>query len=128
MAGPEPGSPSKSAGGPPEDPPRTDFAGKLVLGLGNPTGIQAGTQVRLASARFEGVFPVPRSAVVHQDGTERVWVIGGTGGRRAELRAVELASDDPETALVARGLRSGDTVILDPPASLKPGSEVATLP
>ena len=98
-------------------------SGRFVVDLVGAKEIAPGTQVRLASERFESVFPVPHSAVVHQDGAERVWVISGAG-RNAEMRAIELASTDPDLALISHGLRTGESVIVDPPASLKSGGEV----
>jgi multidrug efflux pump subunit AcrA (membrane-fusion protein) len=97
--------------------------GKLAVDLVAGAALAPGTPVRLASARYENVFPVPREAVLHQDGADRVWVISGAG-RTAEMRAVEVASTEPGFALVSRGIRTGEAVIVDPPASLQNGGEV----
>jgi hypothetical protein len=97
--------------------------GKLAVDLQGGGAIAPGTPVRLASARYENVFPVPQSAILHQEGGERVWVISGAG-RNAEIRAIEVASTDKGFALVSRGLRTGESVIVDPPASLRSGGEI----
>jgi hypothetical protein len=120
---PGPSPPPTAAGSVVEEPIHPDFEGKLVLGLPAGTTIPAGTQVRLASARFESVFPVPQSAVVSQDGADRVWVLTAAG-HRADVRPVEVASTEKGIALIARGIRSGDAVLVDPPASLKSGDPV----
>ena len=84
-------------------------------------GVAPGTQVRLASARFDGVFPVPRSALVHDastdKGIDRVWIFSATTNT-AESRAVELTATVDDLALVSRGVSAGDSVIIDPPAWL----------
>jgi len=120
---PAPVPPPTAAGSVVEEPVHPDFEGKLVLGLPAGTTIPAGTQVRLASARFESVFPVPQSAVVSQDGADRVWVLTAAG-HHADVRPVEVASTEKGIALITRGIRSGDAVLVDPPASLKGGDPV----
>jgi hypothetical protein len=87
--------------------------------------VAPGTQVRLASARFDGVFPVPRSAVTHETvgdrALDRVWLASGATPA-AESRGVELAGTVEQQALIARGLAAGDSVIVDPPAGLINGT------
>jgi hypothetical protein len=61
--------------------------------------------------------------VVSQDGADRVWVLTAAG-HRADVRPVEVASTEKGIALIARGIRSGDAVLVDPPASLKSGDPV----
>jgi UDP-3-O-[3-hydroxymyristoyl] glucosamine N-acyltransferase len=51
------------------------------------------------------------------------------GGRRvAESRAVELGASIDALALIAHGIAVGDAVIVDPPVTLKTGSEVEVVP
>ena len=98
-----------------------------------------GTAVNLASARFDGVFPLPRTAVVHDDdagaaagasGAARpgnhVWVVSSSGDA-AEKRAVEVASTVDALALISHGLEAGDSVIVDPPADLKAGAPISVI-
>ena len=107
-------------------PPGAPDAALTVDLLGVPD-IAPGTAVHLASARFDGVFPVPRAALVHEDppgkGGARVWVVGPNGDT-VEGRAVEVAATVDELALVAHGLAAGDAVVVDPPASLSNGAAV----
>lgn len=102
--------------------------GALAVDLGAASGVAPGTAVRLASARFDGVFPVPRSAIVHdvagQPPGDRVWVVSAAT-QVAESRAVELApASSPEPAFVTRGLATGDAVVVDPSPDLVVGGQV----
>ena len=86
--------------------------------------VPAGTAVRLALARYDGVFPVPRSALIlAARGGDEIYVIAA-GTTTAERRAVQLAADEGGLVLVSQGIRVGDAVIVDPPASLASGGEV----
>ncbi len=64
---------------------------------------------------------VPKSAVRQQDGRDIVMVVADA---RAERRAVTVASQAGEDAVVSAGLTAGERVILDPPAALKDRSPV----
>jgi hypothetical protein len=96
---------------------------RLAVDLIGATVVVPGTQVRLASARHDGVFPVPRSALVQEGGVDRLWIASGDG-KVAESRVVEVAAPLDDLALVARGIAVGDAVIVDPPADLKDGTEI----
>ena len=96
---------------------------RLVVDLTNAGAVTPGTQVRLASARYDAVFPVPRAAVVRQGETDRVWIAAG-GGRAANSRPIETAATIDDLALISRGLSVGDAVIVDPPGTLKDGAEI----
>jgi len=97
----------------------------LAVDLPAAAGVSPGTVVRLASARFDGVFPIPRKAVVRSAGagSDRVWVVS-EATQAADSRPVELAPSSGELALVSRGLAAGDVVIVDPPADLAGGIQV----
>ncbi len=101
----------------------TDDSTKLAVDLAGVNAARPGTQVRLASARYDGVFPVPRSALARLDGSDRFWVVSG-GGTIAESRVAELAAVVDDLGLIARGISVGESVIVDPPAGLANGSEV----
>jgi multidrug efflux pump subunit AcrA (membrane-fusion protein) len=94
----------------------------LAVGVGNASGVAPGTQVRLASARYDGVYPVPRSALVRDGEATRLWV--ATAAHAASSRTVEVAATIDELALVSRGLGVGDAIIIDPPLSLREGTEI----
>lgn len=100
---------------------------RLAVDLVGAAGVTPGTQVRLASARYDGVFPVPRSALVREGNVDHVWVVSG-GGRFAERRTVETVGTVDELGLVAHGIAVGDAVIVDPPATLKGGAEISVAP
>jgi len=121
--------PATAAAGTAVPPPST---APLAVDLPAAAGVSPGTVVRLASARFDGVFPIPRKAVVHgaagtaAGGSDRVWVVS-EATQAADSRAVELAPSNGEPALVTRGLAAGDMVIVDPPADLASGVQVNVL-
>ncbi|MBC8132847.1 MAG: hypothetical protein H7X95_07685 [Deltaproteobacteria bacterium] len=101
-------------------------ASRLAVDLVGAAGVVPDTQVRLASARYDGVFPVPRAGLVREgsaDTAAHVWVVSG-GGRFAERRTVEVVDTVDDLALVAHGIAVGDAVLVDPPATLKAGSEI----
>jgi RND family efflux transporter MFP subunit len=68
---------------------------------------------------------VPRGAVVQRGGVTGVFV---AEGGKAILRMVSLEEDRPENPLVLSGLKSGDRVILDPPAEMEVGAPVEARP
>jgi multidrug efflux system membrane fusion protein len=94
----------------------------LTVDLQSSAAVAAGAQVRLASGRYDGVFPVPRSAVGRDAAGAHLWVLSAAGV--ATMRPVEVADTVGQLALVNRGLRVGDTVIVDPPAGLGDGARV----
>ncbi|MDX2018643.1 MAG: hypothetical protein SF187_00275 [Deltaproteobacteria bacterium] len=89
----------------------TDAEDTVVVEL--PAGVQGnpGQAVSLAKARFDGVFAVPASAVLHVGNSERLFVAAPSG--RVEVRAVAIADRTEREALIAQGLDVGDAVILD---------------
>jgi multidrug efflux pump subunit AcrA (membrane-fusion protein) len=86
------------------------------------TSIPPGTQVRLASGRWDGVFPVPRTAVAHGSSGDHLWVATPAG--TANRRPVAVAAAVGDLVLVSGGLRAGEAVIVDPPAVLHDGMPV----
>jgi len=97
---------------------------RLSVDLAGPDAVAPGTQVRLASARYDGVFPVPAAAIVHEGGDiDHVWIVSG-GGRFAERRTVEVLATVDALGLIAHGIAIGDAVVVDPPATLKAGAEI----
>ena len=97
---------------------------RLALDLAGATSVLAGTQVRLASARYDGVFPVPASALAREGGVDHLWVVSGAS-QRAENRVVEVAATVDGLVLVAHGIGVGDAIVIDPPAGLKTGGEIS---
>jgi multidrug efflux pump subunit AcrA (membrane-fusion protein) len=68
---------------------------------------------------------VPRAAIVQRGGVTGVFV---AEGGHAVLRLVSLDEDRPSSPQVLSGLKSGDAVILDPPADLTVGAPVEVRP
>jgi hypothetical protein len=100
-----------------------DAAGKkLEVELPPAGGLAVGQSLRLARARYDGVFPIPRTAVVRVGDTDRVYVAGHGG--IAEPRAVTLADSDTGEALVSQGIDVGDQVIVNPPPDLNDGERI----
>lgn len=66
---------------------------------------------------------VPPEALLSRDGGPAVFV---AAEGRAELRPVKLGPDAGKFRLVTEGLKSGESVVLSPPADLKPGAAITT--
>jgi hypothetical protein len=96
-------------------------ANTIEIPLPGDVGLVSGQPLRLARRRYDAVFPVPAGAVVADGDGKAVWIAGRDG--TAERRAVTVA-DLADDALVTDGLRVGDEVIVDPPATLRAGARV----
>jgi hypothetical protein len=95
---------------------------KFIVTLPNDGGLVTGQQLHLARKRFDGVFPLPLSAVQTMTETDaKIWVAAPNG--TAEQRNVIVAESRDE-ALVSQGLNVGDEVIAEPPRDLQPGTLV----
>ncbi|HVR03630.1 MAG TPA: hypothetical protein VMT47_15945 [Polyangia bacterium] len=95
---------------------------KFIVTLPNDGGLVTGQQLHLARKRFDGVFPLPLSAVQTLTETDaKIWVAAPNG--TAEQRNVVVAESRDE-ALVSQGLNVGDEVIVEPPRDLQPGTLV----
>jgi multidrug efflux pump subunit AcrA (membrane-fusion protein) len=124
---------------PPLPPGAAPVDGPLTVDVVGAPDLAPGTAVNLASARFDGVFPLPKTAVVHDENggstggaagaaraVDHVWVVSA-GGDSAEKRAVEVASTVEALALISHGLEAGDSVIVDPPADLRAGATISVV-
>lgn len=65
---------------------------------------------------------VPKSAVFQENGHDQVWVIGPKG--RIARRQVEVAMTTDALARVEEGLSSGESVVINPPKTLRDGETV----
>ncbi len=79
----------------------------------------------------EGIKPVmalgiPRSAVLSDQQGDYVYVLGD--GNKAEQRRVKLGQSTPAVAVIADGLKEGDTVIAEGIQKVRPGTVVAAAP
>jgi hypothetical protein len=85
-------------------------------------GWTAGQPLRLARARYDGVFPIPRAAIVRVGDTDRLYV--AAAAQIAEPRAITIADSDAEEVLVSQGIDVGDQVIIDPGPDLRDGTPI----
>ena len=80
---------------------------------------------------LEGVQPIqaltmPRAAVLSDQQGSYVWVVGD--GNKVERRQVTLGQSTAETAVIASGLKEGETVVVDGVQRVRPGLVVAPAP
>jgi hypothetical protein len=65
---------------------------------------------------------VPKSAVFEESGHAYTWVVDNDA--RVTRRQVEVATTNDELARVESGLKSGETVVINPPKTLRPNEVV----
>ena len=80
---------------------------------------------------LQGVEPIqalgiPRAAILSDQQGSYVWVVGD--GNKVEQRRVQLGQSTPETAVIASGLKEGETVVVDGVQRARPGIVVAPAP
>jgi multidrug efflux pump subunit AcrA (membrane-fusion protein) len=66
---------------------------------------------------------VPGAAIVERDGKDVAFALA-EDGERVELREVEVGRTLGDDRQVVSGLSAGETVVLDPPATLADGARV----
>lgn len=69
----------------------------------------------------KSALTVPRSAIREDNGRDVAWVVKDG---KAERRAITTAGSTADPAAVTAGLSSGESVVLNPPASLTDGASV----
>lgn len=69
------------------------------------------------------VMMVPRAALVARDGRDRVWVVHGETVEETTVERGAVAGG-AELVIIRGGLKSGDRVVVDPPANLYAGARV----
>jgi multidrug efflux pump subunit AcrA (membrane-fusion protein) len=80
--------------------------------------------VESPTAASGGVVMVPKAALVEMPGMPRmVWVLDQQTST-AEMRHLRLGSENGDSVEVLEGLRPGDRVLVNPPASIKDGVKV----
>ena len=98
---------------------------RLEVELPPSAGILLGQPLLLARVRYDGVFPVPRSAIVRVGDTDRVFVVGP--GNVAQARAITIADADPDEVVLSQGIDVGDRVVVDPPSDLHDGTALTVM-
>ncbi len=80
---------------------------------------------------LQGVEPIqalaiPRAAILSDQQGNYVWVVAE--GNKAEQRRVQLGQSTPDTAVIASGLKEGETVVVDGVQRVRPGVVVNPAP
>jgi len=92
---------------------------KFIVTLPTDAGLVTGQQLHLARKRYDGVFPLPLSAVETVSQTDgKIWVAAPNG--TAEQRNISIAEQRDEV-LVAAGINVGDEIIVEPRPGRTPG-------
>jgi hypothetical protein len=94
----------------------------VVIDLAPDPAVTAGKPVRVARARFDGVFVLPASALVPTKGSDHRVFVAKDG--HAEPTAVVIADQTSTDIVVSQGLEPGSAVILDPPPTLSPRESI----
>jgi multidrug efflux pump subunit AcrA (membrane-fusion protein) len=84
--------------------------------------VTAGKPVRLARARFDGVFVLPATALAPTKGADRRVYVVKDG--KVESYAVVLADQSPTEIVVSQGLEPGSAVVVEVPRELRPRAAV----
>jgi multidrug efflux pump subunit AcrA (membrane-fusion protein) len=98
----------------------------LLIDLPSEAPLAAGKPVRLAKARYDGVFVLPASALVPTKGSDRRVYVVRDG--RAESYAVVLADQTPGEIVVTQGIEPGSEVVAEVPPGLRPKAAVKAVP
>ncbi len=101
-------------------------------------GLQAGapgdrelSDGQFVTVTLQGVDPVvqlaiPRAGVLSDQQGSYVWVVGD--GNKAEQRRIQLGQSTPDQAVIAAGLKEGETVVVDGVQRVRPGAVVNPAP
>jgi multidrug efflux pump subunit AcrA (membrane-fusion protein) len=98
----------------------------VAIDLPNDPAVAVGKPVRVARARFDGVFVLPASALVPSKGPDHRVYVARDG--HAEPTAVILVDQTPTEIVVSQGLEPGSAVIVDAPATLRPRTLIRQAP
>ncbi len=89
------------------------------------------TDGQFVTVLLQGVAPVvqlaiPRASVLSDQQGSYVWVVGDSN--KAEQRRIQLGQSTPDQAIIAAGLKEGETVIVDGVQRVRPGAVVNPAP
>jgi hypothetical protein len=98
----------------------------VLVDLPADAAVSAGKPVRLAKARYDGVFVLPASALAPTKGSDRRVYVVKDG--HVESYAVVLADQSPTEIVVKQGLEPDSPVVVDVPANLRPRAAVRATP
>jgi multidrug efflux pump subunit AcrA (membrane-fusion protein) len=97
----------------------------VSVDLPSDPAMAAGRPVRVAKARFDGVFVLPASALAPTKGADRRVYVVKDG--HVESYAVVLADQNASEIVVKQGLEPESPVVVDVPANLRPRAAVRVL-
>jgi multidrug efflux pump subunit AcrA (membrane-fusion protein) len=98
----------------------------VLVDLPADPAVSAGKPVRVAKARYDGVFVLPSTALVPSTGSDRrVFVVKGG---LAESYAVVLVDQTPTEIVIGQGLEPESAVVVDAPPELRSRTKVRPLP
>jgi multidrug efflux pump subunit AcrA (membrane-fusion protein) len=98
----------------------------VLVDLPADPAVTAGKPVRVAKARYDGVFVLPASALAATKGADRRVYVVKDG--HVESYAVVLADQNPTEIVVKQGLEPDSPVVVDVPANLRPRAAVRATP
>lgn len=97
----------------------------------NDPGARELSDGEFVTVTLEGVEPIqalaiPRTAILSDQQGNYVWVVGD--GNKVEQRRVQLGQSTPDTAVIASGLKEGESVVVDGVQRVRPGAVVNPAP
>lgn len=97
----------------------------------NDPGARELSDGEFVTVTLEGVEPIqalaiPRTAILSDQQGNYVWVVGD--GNKVGQRRVQLGQSTPDTAVIASGLKEGESVVVDGVQRVRPGAVVNPAP
>jgi RND family efflux transporter MFP subunit len=111
---------------PQADPATRTIQVKVSLDQPPPEMILGATVTGRISLASEPVVEIPGSALADTDGRPAVWVVNPRD-QTVALRQVRVTRYEPETVIIAQGLRNGEVVVTAGIQALRPGQKVRLL-
>ena len=111
---------------PQADPATRTIPVKVALDAPPPEMRLGATVTGRISLASEPVVEIPGSALTDTEGRPAVWVVNPRD-QTVALRTVRVARYEPETVIIASGLRDGDVVVTAGVQALRPGQKVKLL-
>jgi len=99
---------------------------RILPDMGIKVAFLAEAEAAAAGARAARIVRIPRAAIRGGQGEEIVFVV--SGGNTLERRAVKVAAGADDPAEIVAGLSAGERVVVEGPAELAAGVEIAERP
>jgi hypothetical protein len=98
---------------------------RVSVALPADVGLVPGQPLRLARQRFDAVFPVPADAITTEGGVHTVWIATPAGiVERRTVTVADMGEEPGGEALISEGLGVGESIILEAPPTLQPGTPI----